>query len=177
MSPGAPRLAIEYLIDLERWILGEIEAKNIITQRLSAPICPSQYENMTAKQLFDTVASTRQETATAPFAIALERILGLRFESTADSYIDQFLVSYQAANNAADGMQTQSPDREYHIGSSIASAMLVMGTRRTGLQPQISLIYQNLGPGPKSFLDRYSSDSGYFNFESLAVARDVLDVS
>ncbi|KAI0993866.1 hypothetical protein K3495_g14318 [Podosphaera aphanis] len=49
--------------------------------------------------------------------------------------------------------------------------------RYTGLQSQISLIYQNLGPGPKLFLDRYLSDSGKFNFDSLAAVREVLDVS
>ncbi|KAI1001882.1 hypothetical protein K3495_g6325 [Podosphaera aphanis] len=36
--------------------------------------------------------------------------------------------------------------------------------RYTGLQSQISLIYQNLGPGPKSFLDRYLSDSEFQPF-------------
>ncbi|KAI0996731.1 hypothetical protein K3495_g11453, partial [Podosphaera aphanis] len=123
-------LSAQYMIDLERWVLGEIEAKNIITQRLSQAMCPSNYEHMTAKQLFDTVASSRQETATAPFAIALQQFLGLRFESTADNYIDHFLALYQAVNNAADGMNTQTPNREYHIGSGLASAMFVMGTRR-----------------------------------------------
>lgn len=123
-------LTAQYLMDLEPWVLGEIEAQNIITQRLSTPMCPSNYDELTAKQLFDTVVGSRQETATAPFAIALERFLGLKFESNADSYIDQFLSSYQAVNNEADGMTTQSSDSEYRIGNGVASAMYVSGTRK-----------------------------------------------
>ncbi|KAI1003946.1 hypothetical protein K3495_g4267 [Podosphaera aphanis] len=59
----------------------------------------------------------------------------------------------------------------------IKIALAQNADRYIGLQSQISLIYQNLGPGPKSFLDRYLADSGHFNFESLTAVWDVLDVS
>lgn len=49
--------------------------------------------------------------------------------------------------------------------------------RYASLQSQITLVYQNLGPAPKSFLDRYLSDDGDFKFESLDAVWEVLDVS
>lgn len=49
--------------------------------------------------------------------------------------------------------------------------------RYVSLQSQISLIYQNLGLGPKSFLDRYLMEDGKFAFASLTEVWNVLDVS
>ncbi|KAI0992089.1 hypothetical protein K3495_g16097, partial [Podosphaera aphanis] len=49
--------------------------------------------------------------------------------------------------------------------------------RYVDLQSKIILIYQNLGPAPKSFLDRYLSDDGTFGFTSLEAVWEVLDVS
>ena len=94
------------MIDLEKWALGEIEAKNIITQRLSPAMCPSNFDNMSAKQIFDSVAGSWQETATAPYANSLETIISIRFVSTADDYIGRLLSAFQAVNNAADAMST-----------------------------------------------------------------------
>ncbi|KHJ32681.1 hypothetical protein EV44_g0983 [Erysiphe necator] len=121
----------EELAALEQWILGEIEAKNIITMRLSPSICPRNYDNMTAKQLYDTIASTRQQTAAAHYATALEALMSVTFNSTADEYIDQFLASYQSVNNAADAFSTPTAKvSEYHIGAGHAAALFVAGTKR-----------------------------------------------
>lgn len=122
-----------YLTNLERWTLGEIEAKNIIIQRLTNTMRPNNYNNMTAKALFDTIAGTRTETATAPYAVALENLLYVRFVSTADEYTDRFLAVYQSVNNAADAMNTLQAaqlHRGYHVGAGQASAIFVRGTKR-----------------------------------------------
>lgn len=63
---------------------------------------------MTAKELYDTVADTRQETATAPYSTALEKLLTIKFLSTTDDYIDQFLSADQSVNNAADALSTHA---------------------------------------------------------------------
>lgn len=117
---------------LGQWILGEIEAKNIIINRLSSSTCPQNYDNMKAKELYDAVASTRQETAIAPYAIALENFLLVKFLTTADDYIDRFLAGYQSVNNAADALPSHTvPKRSgYHVGDGQAAAIFVMGTRR-----------------------------------------------
>lgn len=123
----------EEIVAPEQWILGEIEAKNIITLRLSPSICPQNYDNMTAKQLYDNRASTRQQTAAAHYATALESLMSVSFHSTADEFIDQFLVSYQSVNNAADAFSTPSARlSEYHIGAGHAAALFVAGTKRIG---------------------------------------------
>ncbi|KAI0999460.1 hypothetical protein K3495_g8738 [Podosphaera aphanis] len=59
----------------------------------------------------------------------------------------------------------------------IRIALALNSDRYKSLQSQISLIYQNLGPGPKSFLERHLSEAGVFNFTSLSEVWDVLDVS
>lgn len=67
-------LSSEYLVELEKWILGEIKAKSIIATRLTSTTCPQNYDHMTAKGLYETVAGTRPETATAPYSTALEKL-------------------------------------------------------------------------------------------------------
>lgn len=59
----------------------------------------------------------------------------------------------------------------------ISIALAQNADRYGTLQSQISLIYQNLGSGPKSFLDRYLSDNGQFMFKTLSAVWDVLDIS
>lgn len=71
-TDNLPSLSTEHEHKLEQWILGEIEAKNIIINRLSSSVCPQNYDNMKAKELYDAIASTRQETAIAPYSTALE---------------------------------------------------------------------------------------------------------
>lgn len=114
-AENAEQLTEHYLTALERWTLGEIEAKNIITQRISPNICPQYYDQFTAKQLYDAIAGTRRETATAPYAAALEFSLSIRFVHTADDYIDRFLAALQSVNSAADAFPTQPTVSSYRI--------------------------------------------------------------
>lgn len=126
----------EYRKSRTKWILGEIEAKNIIIDRLSASVCPETYDNLTAKQLYDGIARTRQESATAPYAVALERFLSTKFTSRADKYCDRFLSNLQSVNNAAEIMiSSQSSSRSetntFKIGPGQAAAIFVLGTKGT----------------------------------------------
>ncbi|KAI0996046.1 hypothetical protein K3495_g12135 [Podosphaera aphanis] len=52
--------------------MGEIEARNIIIDRLSDSVCPQTYQKYTAEQLLESVAKTRSESATAPYSSALD---------------------------------------------------------------------------------------------------------
>lgn len=79
-----------HLRDLEVWTLGEISAKNIIINRLDPCMCPRTHEHMTAQQLYNSIVDTRKETATAPYALALETFLKTKFVSHADDYINKF---------------------------------------------------------------------------------------
>ena len=121
----------QYLVQLEQWTLGELEAKNIITSRLSTLTCPTNYDYMTAKELYDTIANTRKETAAAPYASALEKFVSVKFLSSADEYIARFLAAYQSTNNAASSMKSGSTDalHSYQVGNGLASALFVMGTK------------------------------------------------
>ena len=116
-----PNLSTEHEIKLEQWLLGENEAKNVITSRLSSSTCPQNYDHMTAKELFDAVACIRQETATALYATALETFLMIRFMTTADDYIDRLLAGIQSVNITTDALPFHAaPKRSsYHIGDGV----------------------------------------------------------
>lgn len=49
--------------DLKKWNEGEIEAKNILLRRLSSSVRPQFFRQMSAKQIFDTIALIREENA------------------------------------------------------------------------------------------------------------------
>ncbi|KAI0999398.1 hypothetical protein K3495_g8797 [Podosphaera aphanis] len=114
--------------DLEEWTLGKIEAKNIIIDRIVPTMCPNHYDNMTAKELYDTIANTRQETASAPYTISLDNFLDVKMTTTANVYIDQFQSALQNVNNAADTLST-TDDAEFHIGKELAAVTFVKGTK------------------------------------------------
>lgn len=59
----------------------------------------------------------------------------------------------------------------------IKIALAQNADRYKTLQSRISLIYQNLGPGPKSFLDRYLTEEGLFEISTLKEVWDILDIS
>ncbi|KAI1001421.1 hypothetical protein K3495_g6779 [Podosphaera aphanis] len=96
----------KYQANLEECTLGDIEAKDIIIDRIVPTMCPNHYDNMTAKELYDTIAYTRQETASAPYTISLDSILDVKMTTTADAYIDQFQSALQNVKNAADTLST-----------------------------------------------------------------------
>ncbi|POS81984.1 hypothetical protein EPUL_006685, partial [Erysiphe pulchra] len=60
----------EYEVLLASWIEGEIEARNILVNSITKDICPQNFLNMTAKQIFDHVANARGEGATTPWETA-----------------------------------------------------------------------------------------------------------
>ncbi|KAI0999596.1 hypothetical protein K3495_g8600 [Podosphaera aphanis] len=98
----------QHLKALEVWTLREISAKNIIINRLDSTICPQSYDQMTAKELYDSIADTRKETATAPCARSLETFLRTKFVSTADDYINRFQVHLQGLQEAAEILHTST---------------------------------------------------------------------
>ncbi|KAI0994997.1 hypothetical protein K3495_g13183 [Podosphaera aphanis] len=92
----------EYCKAVQAWTLGEMSAKNIIISRLDSANCPQSYDQMTARELYDSIANTRKETTTAPYARSLETFLRTKFVSTADDYINRFQVNLQALQEAAE---------------------------------------------------------------------------
>ncbi|KAI1003376.1 hypothetical protein K3495_g4828 [Podosphaera aphanis] len=88
---------------------------------------------MTAKQLHDNIAGTPQETATAPYLTALENFLQVRFDSTADRYIDTFSSTLQSVSS--DDFSKENPWNlnDHSIGTGFASAPFVIGTKTCGL--------------------------------------------
>lgn len=117
-----------HLRDLKVWTLGEIFAKNIIINRLESSMCPRTHDHMTAKELYDGIANTRKETATAPYALALETFLRTRFGLHADDYINRFQANLQSLNEAADNLHA-STGTEYHVTKGQAAAIFVLGTK------------------------------------------------
>ncbi|KAI0996353.1 hypothetical protein K3495_g11830 [Podosphaera aphanis] len=117
-----------YIHDLEAWTLGEICAKNIIINRLDPSMCPRSYDQLTAQELYNSIADNRKETATAPYARALETFLRTRFISSADDYINRFEVHLQCLNEAAEALHA-STGTEYHVTKGQAAAVLVLGTK------------------------------------------------
>ena len=52
------KLLDKHYDDLREWKEGEIEAKNILLRRLSQNVRPQNFRHMSAKQIFDNIAST-----------------------------------------------------------------------------------------------------------------------
>ncbi|KAI0990905.1 hypothetical protein K3495_g17282, partial [Podosphaera aphanis] len=73
----------EFENDLISWTEGEIEARNILVNRITKDVCPQNFLNMTAKQLFDHVANAREEGATTPWETAVRKFLATKFTTTA----------------------------------------------------------------------------------------------
>ncbi|KAI1003022.1 hypothetical protein K3495_g5189 [Podosphaera aphanis] len=117
-----------HLKALKTWTLGEISAKNIIISRLDPSICPRSYGQMTAQELYNSIADTRKETATVPCALSLETFLRTKFVSTADDYINRFQAHLQGLNKAAEILQS-STGVEYHVFKGQAAAIFVLGTK------------------------------------------------
>ena len=88
-----------YATAVETWTLGEIRAKNIILGRLNPTMRPRNHDRITAHQLYQSIIDSRRETATAPYALALEAFLRTKFESHADDYINKLLVNLQGLND------------------------------------------------------------------------------
>lgn len=98
----------EFEDDLVSWTEGEIEARDILVNRITKDVCPQNFLNMTAKQLFDHVAGAREEGATTPWETAVRKFLATKFTTTADKYCNEFLQNYLDVNGAAETMISQN---------------------------------------------------------------------
>ena len=97
-------------------------------------MCPRTYEKYTAKQLYESVAKTRSESATAPYFSALENLLQTRFTGSPNDYCNSFLANLQSVNSAADALvsdtSTSEPDQsEYSILPGQAAVQFSLGTK------------------------------------------------
>lgn len=129
------QLEAEYQKDLSRWVEGEIEAKNILIKRMSATVRPQTIRTMTAKQLFDHVAASREEGATVPYETAVRNLHNTKFTTNAEDYCDRFMQSYLSVNNAAESMRSHLSMADptvnpFSILPGYASSLFVLGTEK-----------------------------------------------
>ncbi|KAI0996730.1 hypothetical protein K3495_g11452 [Podosphaera aphanis] len=139
-----------------------MSAKNIIISRLDSAICPQSHNQMTAKELYDNIANTRKETATAPYASSLETFLRTKFVSTANDYINRFQVNLQALQEAAEILHTSTGD-DYHVTKGQAAAIFVLGTKHI---PWLST-WNDLGAR--------TENNGYVSLETMMSTLRVVD--
>ncbi|KAI0992714.1 hypothetical protein K3495_g15471 [Podosphaera aphanis] len=161
-DPNFLTLFDEHCKAVQAWTLGEMSAKNIIISRLDSAICPQSHDQMTAKELYDSIANTRKETATAPYASSLETFLRTKFVSTADDYINRFQVNLQALQEAAEILHTSTGD-DYHVTKGQAAAIFVLGTKHI---PWLST-WNDLGAR--------TENNGYVSLETMMSTLRVVD--
>lgn len=122
----------KYQDEIDRWIEGDVEAKNIIVCRMSPEVRPRNYRKYTAKQLFEHAASTRQESAITPYELAGQAFFSTSF-TTADEYCDNFLYNLLSLNSAAEALADGSKDKDsevnlYAIPDGVACLLFVRST-------------------------------------------------
>lgn len=61
----------KYETDLEKWAHGEFTAKDAIISRLSSELIPEDYDVLTSKELYESLAAIRTKTASVPHEKAL----------------------------------------------------------------------------------------------------------
>lgn len=126
------RLLSKFQDDVDRWIEGDVEAKDILISRMSTEVRPKNYRKYTAKQLFDHAASTRQEAAITPYELAGQAFFSTRF-TTAEEYCDTFLQNLLTLNSAAESLETDSQVTDsntniYAVPDGLARLLFVRGT-------------------------------------------------
>lgn len=122
----------KYHDNVDKWIEGDVEAKNILVCRMSAEVRPKNYRKYTAKQLFEHAASTRQESAITPYELAGQAFFSTTF-TTAEEYCDNFLQNLLSLNSAAEALAEKSTDQDlelniYAIPDGVARLLFVRGT-------------------------------------------------
>ncbi|KHJ34566.1 hypothetical protein EV44_g5484 [Erysiphe necator] len=65
------QLLAKYKEAAARWKQGKIEAKNVLIRRLSEGVRSQDYRRMSAKQIFDNIASSHEEGAAIPYETAI----------------------------------------------------------------------------------------------------------
>ena len=117
--------------DLAKWKEGEIEAKNILLRRLHESVRPQNFRKMSAKQIFDTIATTREEGAAVPYETAVRNLLGIKFTGV-EKYCNNFMQYYLSVNSAAESMishdESSESANQYLIPPGFASLLFILGT-------------------------------------------------
>lgn len=125
------QLLIKYKENASKWKEGEIEAKNVLIRRLSEGVRPQDYRRMSAKQIYDSIASSREEGAATPYETAVRNLKSIQFTNVED-YCDSFMQHYLSVNSAAESMVTHlSKDtgvNPFLILPGYASFLFVLGT-------------------------------------------------
>ncbi|KAI0995733.1 hypothetical protein K3495_g12447 [Podosphaera aphanis] len=76
----------DYESQLRAWVKGEIEAQNIIIQRLDDTKKPHDYHRYTAKQLYEMVARSNEPANILPHSEAFDAFISTKFTTTAEEY-------------------------------------------------------------------------------------------
>lgn len=125
------QILLKYKEAAKKWKEGEIEAKNVLIRRLSEGVRPQDYRRMSAKQVFDNIASSREEGAATPYETAVRNLRNIQF-TNADEYCDNFMQHYLSINSAAESMISHSSkDSEINpflMLRGYASFLFVLGT-------------------------------------------------
>ena len=85
-SESYARQMTEDEAELRQWARGEIQAYQTIIDRFDPSIRPTQWRNVTAKQLFDEIAEARVPSTTLPYLHAYEIFSLTTLMTTADNY-------------------------------------------------------------------------------------------
>ncbi|KAI0994963.1 hypothetical protein K3495_g13218, partial [Podosphaera aphanis] len=125
------KLSAEYEENLARWKEGEIEARNVLLRRLSPSVRPQNFRKMSAKQIFDNIAATREEGAATPYETAVRDLINTKF-TTIEDYCNNFMQHYLSVNSAAESMvphdASSDSDNPYLVPHEFASLLFVLGT-------------------------------------------------
>ncbi|POS87029.1 ribosomal protein S18 [Erysiphe pulchra] len=113
---------------LQAWIKGEIEAQNIIIQRLDYSKMPHDCLQYTAKQLYDTVSRSNKMTL-LPYSEAFDVFVSTKF-TTLEEYCKRFLQNLQNVNHAAGTLSPiSSISHRFKISDELASVYFIKGTK------------------------------------------------
>lgn len=127
----------KYESDLEKWAHGEFRAKDAIISRLSPDLIPEDYDVLTSKELYESLAATRTTTASVPHEKALRLLLTCKLTIAVDNYCDTFLKLLQGVNNGAtliaNGRNNEIVAGDYKIPKGIVAALFVFGTEGVDL--------------------------------------------
>lgn len=117
-----------YKTRLRAWINGEIEAQNIIIQRLDNSKMPHDCLKYTAKQLYDTVFRANKKTL-LPYSEAFDAFVSIKF-TTPEDYCKRFLQNLQNVNHAAGNLSSiSSISDRFKISDELASVYFIKGTK------------------------------------------------
>lgn len=121
----------KYEEELGKWKEGEIEAKNVLLRRLSPSVRPQDFRRMIAKQIFDNIATPREEGAATPYENSVRNLINIKF-TIIEEYCDKFMQHYLSVNSAAESMvsaeKLQDSLNPFSIPHGLASLLFLLGT-------------------------------------------------